>query len=167
MSLVANEAPERAIDHIASLDAEAAARLAPTLADSFARRDPESGIAWIEGLEEGPVQVAAARAFAKGSTYDTYALSEWARTLEPGATRDAVASELSNAVARREPESAFEWALVIGDQEARTTALNAAVGGWRTDNPEAATEAIQSNPELSEAERLSLLKILNPEGTTE
>lgn len=165
MELVSAEAPDRAIAHIAALDPAEAAMVAPVLAGSFALRDPEGGIAWIEGLADSGVQVGAAEAFARASAYDIYTLSEWATTLPAGAVHDAVASVLAETVAAQEPQSAFAWALAIGDDTRRSSALAAAIGGWKTFDPEAASAAIRASTELSAVEREMLRGLLAPATT--
>jgi len=163
LNAVVADDPERAAEYIAGLDQPEGTSAAPVLARSLARLDPAQGIEWIENMEAGAAQVAAARAFAKASTYDTYALSEWAATIEPGPMLDVVAAELSQSVARQEPGSAFAWALAIGDAGSREAALQTAVDSWQAEDLEAVMEAVSTNERLSDTERQQLLQRLDQE----
>ena len=78
--------------------------------------------------------------------------SRWIDQLQRGSVRDAATRGLCSELARSEPDSAWQWALSIGDASIRVKALGAVYYRWAKKGREQATGALASSP-LNAAER--------------
>ncbi len=141
----------------AGLDAESAdsqqnKQVARTLASSLTETDPQQAIAWAQGLGQGPAQQEAWSGIAeKWAGYDAHATSQWLVTLPAGEGRDMAADRLVTAIVRDDPESAWAWALTIGDQRLRREAAGRAIDAWRSFGDHDAALRALGNSGLDEA----------------
>lgn len=169
-SRIADTNPEEAVaifsEFAASLPSEAASagenkQVARSLAHSLTENDPQQAIAWVQGLAEGPLRdEALAGVAAKWASYDARATSEWIAHLPAGEGRDAAAQELVGVIARDDPESAWQWALSIGDRVRRKQAASQVLSAWKAHGNAEAARTVLGQGGFAEEDVQELVRAL-------
>lgn len=139
------------------LKSTAAARLAQTQALD----NGPAAAGWAQSLtDELARQKALTSALSAWTSRDSGPASTWVDELPPGPERDAAASGLVRGIMRREPSSAFIWAMSIEDPAQQSASLLSTLDHWRENDPDAASVAVQAAG-LPEARRTELLKFIH------
>jgi hypothetical protein len=71
---------------------------------------------------------------------------QWVATLPAGATRDSAPSGVAASIVPANPQTAYQMALSISDDNERTTTVNKVMAEWKKRDPAAAAAAQQSVP---------------------
>lgn len=160
-SLLAEQDPEKAaLTALARPEAEGFS----TVARIWAGQDPArlAGFA-MERLEGISRALALEEALPQWLARDPVAVSGWLDRFEPAAELDAGVSALAllPALARPHPDVALGWAASIVDPELRARTLASVATQWAEVNPFAARQHVSIAGELTLADRLNLLAVLD------
>ncbi len=149
---IARLAPEERTAILAQVPPESRPGVLTGVAGSLANEDAAGALTWMESLQNSD-QPAAAEGIATYLTWENAMVaSRWIDQLQRGPVRDAATWGLCGELARSEPDSAWQWALSIGDASIRVKALGAVYYRWAKKGREQATEALNSSP-LNAADR--------------
>lgn len=124
---------------------ETKTRAAAMLAQTWGGTDPVAALAW-SGSQTDP----AFRAKTSGAVVEAWAkedawgASAWIKEQPPGETRDTAAHHLARVLRTEEPESAWAWAMDIGDPATRVEAQAAVLRQWRDSSESAARAAVEA-----------------------
>ncbi len=137
---IASQDPQAALQTVAALtsEAERAAALGP-VAEQWAQSAGAQAAAWVSGLKDETAQAHAAAGLIKGWV-DKYprAASQWMKGLQPGKTRDAAVTALTQSqAAQKDPGAALGWAASIQDVELRNQILPKLLKDWQEKDPAA------------------------------
>ena len=115
------------------------------IAKQWSEHAPENAAAWAENITDEDLQFKAISGVARSwATNDAEEAAQWIDQLPIGKPRDGATESFVDHVERIDPESAFEWAQTISDDERRFQSLNGVFNNWHQQNPVAAKEAINS-----------------------
>ncbi|MDB6135460.1 MAG: hypothetical protein JWM59_3703 [Verrucomicrobiales bacterium] len=134
-------------------------QVAKSLASALTESNPQEAVAWSQGLTPGPSQNEAWAGIAeKWAGYDASAASQWLTGLPEGEGRDLAADKLVSVIARDDPDSAWQWALSIGDRGKCREAAARTLEAWKAYGAkDAALAALQNGgftgDELTELQR--------------
>ena len=128
-----------------SLSLSTLASSADHLMNTWARFDVIAAAEWSNTLSQPEVgKRAIQRAATDWIAQDSLAASEWIGDLPAGPGRDGPVSELIRHIRHEDPSTTFAWANSIGDERSRTSELRTILNQWKTTDPNAATQALQS-----------------------
>lgn len=125
------------------------------IASKLASSDADSAFRWMESLPPADHPAAAAGIVQHMAWDNEMAASQWIDTLPRGAVRDTATGSLCERIQRSEPDSAWQWALSIGDPALRANTLGGVYAQWVKKGASAAAAALRAAP-LSPAERNSV-----------
>ena len=74
------------------------------------------------------------------------AASEWIGNLPQGDLRDVAAERLVDHVAPRDPDSAYRWALSVGNPDHQTEMLHHVFEQWQDIDPQTAQHTLENAP---------------------
>lgn len=153
-SLAALPEAERAAA-LACVPAQHRADVVHGMAATLASTDTESTQAWAATLTPAD-QAAAAGGIAQHMAWDNeMAASEWINSLDRGPARDAATQSLCAQIQTKEPDSAWQWALSIGDPAQRVSTLGGVYAQWAKKGRADAAAALSAAP-LNPVERQSI-----------
>jgi hypothetical protein len=89
---------------------------------------------------------------------DAVKASAWVETLPVGPLRDTGVYEIITSLRNTSPGEAFPWALSLSDKQASLRQLRSIVANWKQLAPKEARQAIRYSPDLTKAEKESLLE---------
>jgi RNA polymerase sigma factor (sigma-70 family) len=125
------------------------------MASKLASSDTESAIAWSETLPPAD-QPAATSGIVQHMAWDNeLAASEWIDAMPRGDVRDAATGALCERIRGSDSDSAWQWALSIGDPALRVSTLGGVYHHWAKKGAPAAAAALRAAP-LTSAERSSV-----------
>ena len=115
------------------------------LVNTWSRFDAAAAAEWSNTLSQPEARKRAIqRAATEWIEQDSLAASEWIGDLPAGPGRDGSVSELVRHIRHEDPSTAFAWANSIGDERSRTSELRTILNQWKTTDPNAAAQALQS-----------------------
>jgi hypothetical protein len=137
--------PDRWVKRIDELPPDRQISAVQALARGWASSDPIAAMNWALSLPEGSQREAAfGPATSMWAQNDSYEISQWIEAQPAGSNRDIATRSLVGVLSESQPETAWNWALRISDEQARMNALQLAHMGLRRKNPEAADQLLQS-----------------------
>jgi hypothetical protein len=138
--------PERWVKRIDELPEEKRTNAVQSLARGWAMTDPAAAMNWAMSFPEGPKRDAAFEpVMGAWAQNDTYEVSQWIEAQPQGKTRDRATRGLVGALIESQPETAWSWAMTIGAEGTRLSALQLAYMGMRQKNPKAADQLLESS----------------------
>lgn len=157
---VQRRAMDAALGSFVSSDPEAAAAWMTTgpgrpyfpqrvasIASSWASIDPMSAAAWAAAIPTGTERSAAMGAISSTWTRsDPSEALQWIQQIKRVSDRNAALSSFGGTLAASDPETAAYWSSQISERLLRDTTLSRVVSQWKSINPGAATQFVQSAP---------------------
>lgn len=117
-----------------------------SLASSWASIDPMAAAAWVWTIPAGKERAAAVGALAATWTRsDSSEALRWIQRIPKPADRNAALSSFGSALAGSDPEAAAYWSTQITDRQLREGTLSQVISQWRSINPGAATQFVQTS----------------------
>ncbi len=149
--------PAAAADYVSSLGDEASSDLKSALVREWAESNPAAAAAWLDSLEGDDPAIARASAsiIEEWTRYDLAASAEWLNSLEPSAELDRAVISYTFRAAEEDPGAAMTWAESIDDDRRRTWMMERVASTWKTQEPEAFQEYLDS-AELTSEQREAL-----------
>ena len=149
---IANLSPEERAAILAQITSAQRPDVLTGIAVSLAGEDSAGALSWADSLQKTDQPAAVEGIASHLAREDAMSASRWIDQMERGPVRDAATRSLCGALERSEPDSAWQWALSIGDASIRVKTLGTVYYRWAKKGREAATGALSSSP-LSAAER--------------
>jgi hypothetical protein len=147
--------PEKALDLASNLGDAARAKAFGEIVSAWAHRNPAAAAEWLQGQPPNAEQLK--RVAYAWVQKDVNEATEWINTLEDGATKDQVLSDVATRLQSANPLVALAWIAGIGDEQQRNQAYKDAVYLWLVYDPAAARKWLSTAP-LAEDLRAELLK---------
>jgi hypothetical protein len=137
--------PQRWLKRLDELPQERRMQATSMLASGWAASDPAAAMEWALSLPEGPQRESAfGPVVSAWASNDAYEVTQWIETQPAGSMRDTATRGLVSALSMNQPETAWNWALSIGDESVRFNALQLAYMGLRKKDPTVAAQMIES-----------------------
>ena len=137
---------------------EKAAHVGAVAGRGLGRPPREPPLGWRTRRREKARTRACARRCGCGAATEPAAASTWLASQPEGPSRDHGIVSLASTTFDEDPASAVTWAAAISDEQMRQEHVNRGVTRWLKDEPEAATQWLQSNDVLSQEERQQFLQ---------
>ncbi|MDG2125477.1 MAG: hypothetical protein P8J87_17365, partial [Verrucomicrobiales bacterium] len=151
--------PQRAVAWLGDPDNQLASQpklghvLAGTIANEWARTDPDAALAWAASLPEGQSSGAHIAILRNLASRDPALASFVATSLEPGGERTRAIAEVSDAWASQDPDAALTWAATL-DGEERHQATRQSLDALTDIDPQQAATYLESITDAGEQARL-------------
>lgn len=132
-----------------------------TLAATWAQNDPQATMTWALGLSEADDRAnVLERGFSQWSQQDTDSATKWlaAHVTDPAAEQMVISLVDESGLSYSKPQDAMVWAGLISDPAVRLESLQDIFLGWARQAPDTALNYIQSDPDLTPAEKQDVLK---------
>ena len=154
--------PEVWLSRLEELPPERRSNAYSGIAQTWAASDPEAALKWATGLQDSTQrQQAFMGAVSSWVRSDVYEAAAWVDKLPPGSDRDRAAQSLANSISMTQPETAWTWALSIGNEDSRRSSLQFAYWGLQKKDPAIAEQMLKS-ANLPEAQMEALRKSRSP-----
>jgi hypothetical protein len=114
-------------------------------------------LTWAESLDADAQPQALSGILQTWAQAEPGEASEYLAALPPGALRDAPAAGFARGLSHVDPASSLTWAATVQDAALRQSTLMEVAGRWLAKNADAARNALQSIPGLTDSERRRLL----------
>ena len=122
-------------------------------------KNPIETFDWVEQHANETTQKVVVREVAEALLRsDSVKASAWVETLPVGPLRDSGVYEIIASLRYASPGEAFPWALSLSNREAGLRQLRSVVANWKQLAPKEARQAIRYSPDLTKAEKESLLE---------
>ena len=116
--------PQLWSSRLALLPASGQTNAVSSLSQAWATTDPKGAAAWAESLPDETLRTqAVGNVINQYARADAYAASAWLATLPTGPSRDRGSITLARAIAKDQPQEAWQWSLSITDPSTRLSAL--------------------------------------------
>jgi hypothetical protein len=137
---------EGAVEWVTKYASDDSARGAVSrVASEWAEDDPQAVLTWANSLPDSAKASAYGEAFQEWTRQDATAAGEYLTGMQASPARDAAVEEFSTNLARREPETAIQWAATIADESARTETLVQVAQSWYRQDQAATTQWLQTS----------------------
>ena len=138
--------PTGAMDWLRELPADERTGLVNSVSHAFMWTNPEKGAAFLlEGATEADLPQRYQQIVTTWATRNPNAAGQWLNQQPPGPAQDQARSSFANIVARRDPESAMEWAKSITSQPVREGNIQSLYRQWHQKDPAAADAALATS----------------------
>lgn len=132
-----------------------------TLAETWARSDPQATMNWALGLSDVDDRAnVLERGFSQWSQQDTDSASQWlaGHLTDPAAEQMVVSLVDESGLSYSNPKDAMTWAALISDPAVRLESMQDIFLGWARQEPNAALNYFQNDTDLTPGEKQEVFK---------
>jgi hypothetical protein len=147
-TLVRND-PATASARFEAMDTETQRGAGERLAQGWAYNDAKASIEWASGLADDEARAKAIKGVISiWGFQEAPAAAKWIDSLPAGLDRDAAAQSFAVSTVSKDPQGSVAWALTIGDEVIRQSALRQVVSSWIERDKSAAATWLASDTSI-------------------